>query len=1487
MSNASPENPREVTPSLWKESTGTTFRSNAVSWAKLGDGRVLLANCSGNGYSHLWNAGTGEPVSLFARHDDQVLSIACAALPTGQLIVATGGKDRTVRIWGGRTGNQLHVLDGHAGSVNSVDWAVLRDGSALLATGGDDATVVVWDGATGIELSRFSVGVDHVHIVHSVSVRALPDGRVWVAALADDDGGARVVHLRDARTGAAVRTLRVPDSHDWDQGWGTVALAVTPDGRALVAANSGGSSRVWDAGSGEQLWVASESDCQAVAWAVAGELVLVSTTGDRIVVTSGVTGREIGAIPVTGDGYFRTMDAVVAPNGDLLVAAAWKRDTPARVWRVPLAVPAGTRPMRPAVLDAAVDQLIDRVGQRFVDHVRSRDRHLILGPGADEDCARLHDFINTHAHDQDDASRELLSDARLRLGLLCLVRFQALVRDRDRAIGELAQAVLCLKFHADDPDPFPSPVDRLLGPNSHHDAQADAAMDFLVAAQQSDDPALLDAGIALLTLAVEATPVVDPEKVTRSTNLCLALQRRFKRDYDVEDLDRAVEAGGIAVGTPGASRVDPVNPGFNLAYALLARFRVRHDPADASRAVVLLDSVATACAPGPNRSSWLDEAAKACMLLYERTDDPAALKGAIDRAERATSSLPEDPAEAGPLLFTLAGALFRRYERTGEVEDLRRAVRTGEHCLDALPGAHPDRPAHLTSVAWFHLRAFSDGIDAEGLRRAGERSEEAVAARPDSPIAVARLVAVLQERYRFKGTAEDLDRAIRLGEGALAAGNTHHELESALAGAYLGRYQHAGVLADLNNAITAWEAVLEEKTAAGSRTRGVASLLGSAYQQRFTVSHNLADLKRAIELGEQTVGPVNRLHPDLGEDCGKLAISYQRAHEVGLGPEYLDRAVELGEMAVAATAPGHPGRAGWLANLAGTYQSRPDLTPEDLDRAVDLAEQAMGEPAATQVSRLAVVGALAAAYRDRAERTGVAPDPQRLNDMVRELAAETAPAERLWGHYAVGALAFAVGEYRTAVEVLDTAVALLPDVLPRGAGWVDQQYRLGTFAGLVGTALAAHCAAGDTVGAVEVVEQGRGVLLAEHANTRTDLTWLERLRPDLADRLRAVRRALNGPALPGVDPTRAWREHDALIAEVRACPGGEDFLRRPRLADLREAVAGGVAVVVNVVGGRGDAVIVRHSGDPLHVPLPYLRAHEVEERAIALTEVSNGTSWADLLRRKRVLPEVLAWLWDAIAEPVLAALPAEPRPRRIWWLPVGYLGVFPLHAAGRPGRPGVLDQAVSSYVPTLRALRDARRRAPAAVRRQLVVALERTPGLPDLPGTAREAVGLGSRGMVLRDREATVDRVMTALPEATWAHFACHAEADLLSPADSSLRLDDGPLRLPTIGGLDLPQAELAYLSACSTAHHGGRHADEVLHVASAFQLAGFRHVIASLWPLDDQVAADAASAFYRDLADIPTTNDAAAALRRVALALRSANPEAPHLWAALVHSGP
>jgi CHAT domain-containing protein len=148
--------------------------------------------------------------------------------------------------------------------------------------------------------------------------------------------------------------------------------------------------------------------------------------------------------------------------------------------------------------------------------------------------------------------------------------------------------------------------------------------------------------------------------------------------------------------------------------------------------------------------------------------------------------------------------------------------------------------------------------------------------------------------------------------------------------------------------------------------------------------------------------------------------------------------------------------------------------------------------------------------------------------------------------------------------------------------------------------------------------------------------------------------------------------------------------------------------------------------------------------------------------------------------------------------------------------------------------------------------------------------------------------VTTALPRCPWAHFACHAASELDSPSASYLLLHDHrarPLTVVDVSRLRLDRAELAFLSACSTALPGAQLADEGIHLASAFQLAGYRYVVATLWPIDDLAAVGVATEIYESLATGGTARDSAEALHAASRRLRNSVPN-PSTWAAHTHSG-
>jgi CHAT domain len=103
----------------------------------------------------------------------------------------------------------------------------------------------------------------------------------------------------------------------------------------------------------------------------------------------------------------------------------------------------------------------------------------------------------------------------------------------------------------------------------------------------------------------------------------------------------------------------------------------------------------------------------------------------------------------------------------------------------------------------------------------------------------------------------------------------------------------------------------------------------------------------------------------------------------------------------------------------------------------------------------------------------------------------------------------------------------------------------------------------------------------------------------------------------------------------------------------------------------------------------------------------------------------------------------------------------------------------------------------------------------------------------------------------------------------------------------------------CETARGGRQLADEAITMATALQLVGFRHTVATLWPVDDADASAVAQKIYGATGPRhPGTPPEAPSARRLDITmaravhdavqqLRAEYPFAPNRWAGVVHLGP
>ncbi|MGW3961515.1 CHAT domain-containing protein [Amycolatopsis sp. NPDC005003] len=1083
----------------------------------------------------------------------------------------------------------------------------------------------------------------------------------------------------------------------------------------------------------------------------------------------------------------------------------------------------------------ASDEALARLSGRLADFRRSGRPDVLFSRAITADADEVTSIASSGTDDEQSTA------ARVVLGRLHFFRAAALAEEAKHA--ELARALTFLAPLSGNPAVLPDPLRALLGPTADATAQDAVGTDLLRAAFRTPDPYLLGAGITLMAAAVAATADDDPRAGARMAMLVVGHQWRYQRTHRADDLERTIETGERAMRVLGADHPEFAGILSNLGVAHRARYTRTGAMPDLTRSIELTaTALAAHAADDPRRAVCLANLADGYRDRSSRTGDLADLGAAIDCAEQALACTPAGHPDHAGYLAKVGAACFRRYERLGDVADLRRAIESEERARAADPDLHRP-PADLCVMYRERYQRFGDVAD---LHRAIESGEQALAMLPEHDVRRAAPASMLNLacRHLYEATEDlaHLRRAIGYGRLAVAtyqAGSLDRASALGNLSPALQRlYEHTGLLSDLQQAIDVDEEALALLPDGHPVRVTSLSNLCVAYRSRAEHTEAAADRTYAIELGERALAAIPAEDPTRGVTIRMVSAAYRERFEHHGDHTDLDRAIELAHLALDTLPADRPDRYRYLSELNIVHQRRARYSGDaaDMRRGIGFQEQALACLSPGHPDRALVAANLGQAHHQFATTTGRPLNEERLGPLIDVIAGSAATAsttQQVRSYHVAGRLATVLGDHVRATTLLDSAAALLPSVPPPGANWRDREYRIGRYTGLVRESIAAHCAIGDPAGAVEVAELSRGILLAAELDVDAET----------------------------VDP--------------------------PAFPELRTAAADGVVVLVNTDLRQGAAIIVTAPGDPLLVRLPELGGAELHRRIQELIDVNRQSGFAAALRRRRVVPEIAGWLWDVAVAPILAALPATSR---VWWMPTDLLSLFPWHAAGHPGEPGALDAVVSSYTATLRTLTHARSRPSTAGRKQLVIAVPDAPGSAPLPATAGEAGQLHDAhpGLpLLAGEHATTDAVLAALRESTWAHFACHADADLLVPSRSGIRLHDGVLSLSAISRLRLADAELAYLSACSTANPGINQADESLHLASAFQLAGFRHVIATLWPIADDFAATAAREIYRHLDGTPAAGDAALAVRRATLDLRAEYPGRPDLWASLIHNGP
>ncbi|MGW0777253.1 CHAT domain-containing protein [Streptomyces sp. NPDC002835] len=774
--------------------------------------------------------------------------------------------------------------------------------------------------------------------------------------------------------------------------------------------------------------------------------------------------------------------------------------------------------------------------------------------------------------------------------------------------------------------------------------------------------------------------------------------------------------------------------------------------------------------------------------------------------------------------------------------------------------------------------------------------------------------------YLREGGLERLDTVIdrlRVVVDASATGEPQRSGHRAELGQALRmRFEMTGELTDLDASIAELEAVLATGPLNAEDRASVASFLGLARLDRYVTFRDPADLEAATRAVREGNDPSVAASSGHAQRLTNLAAVLTARFDLHAQESDIDEAVEHLTYAVAATPWSQHDHPVMMIKLAVALRRRGTHRQQhaDLDRAEAIlrkvAEDSAGTGPNQQLARMELGRLLAERGRlrgnvldvadavDQYRATALAP----TQDIRTRLACAVA-----WGVDSVSLGALDLARNAFGVALTD----LLPKLSGRTLGRESQETRLREVSSLATVAAAVSVMADRPQEALVRLEQGRGVLLAQALQLRGRHDELAAASPELADRFERVCAELVARQRSPEQRKEAAAEFDRVVEEIRARPGFARFYRSPDWEQLSEATAHGPVAVVNVSPmGCFVLLLTRPPGGRSAVEVLPLEVmpEEIGERAGTFrTAVSRllhpDTPGRERLRRDEEMKGTLRWLGTHIVGPVLARLgldrparPGAPRPR-LWWCPTGVLSVLPLHAALLEKRPGgenvyTHDLVVSSFTPTLGALLHARSRPTSGKGRPSLVAVAVDTGTayPRLTALGDELAATGvlpGRRDELRGTEATPQAVLAALRTHTHAHLACHGVRDRADPSRSRLLLHGGELTLRELAGERLPEAEFAYLSACHSAAPGEELADEVISVASAFQLCGYRQVIGSLWTVDDKMGLLLAREVYRNLA-APDTPAAACALHRAIGVLRE-HPRYrdPLFWGSVIHSGP
>ncbi|KAF1997300.1 hypothetical protein P154DRAFT_524945 [Amniculicola lignicola CBS 123094] len=929
-------------------------------------------------------------------------------------------------------------------------------------------------------------------------------------------------------------------------------------------------------------------------------------------------------------------------------------------------------------------------------------------------------------------------------------------------------------------------------------------------------------------------------------------------------------------------------------------------------------------------------------LLGKRED----LKEAIQFAREVVAATEESSPKLAPYLNTLAVKVAHVYDRVGHTEDLEEAVDLTRQALRIAPTDHLDRADWNNNLGNLLETLFRRTGKRPYIKESVQAGQQAVhlvsTASPDRTSYLINLSNNLQTHFEAMGDIRNLDDALHFAEQVVNLTPSTDSRRSAylkgLGTKYNQRYEITGDMNDLGEAVRYARDALRSVPKDHRTYPTYLSNLASALLTQSQRTKDLEIVGEAIELSKEAISMTERSHQDFAAWQINFAHCLSNRYDYSGKSADLDEAIRIANDALEVSKRGHIDREAIMIDVAAFLSRRynRDKVEKDLADSINLSREVLELVPEDHLYWSTCARTLGIKLLNRYEQKGDTSDRnsalQYLTNVIESL--QTTPLDRITATRAAVRIHQDMKNWDRANELASEALKLLPLVCGRFLGLQDQQYVLAQISGLAADVCSLALKSNDVEGAILRLEFGRGLVLGYMLELRHDVSELRESNPGLADEYEILLRKASRKLESRDDSVRqmllrerreAAKEFESCVQKIRCETFHKRFLLGPTIQEMKGASIHGPIVVVNITDISADALIIIPEGIK-RVKLPGLLGRTApsafKQETKTYTVVSRGDYHRDMQNDKEASLGAksahLAWLWTNCVKLILEALgyintPAENDLPRVWWIGTGIASMFPFHAAGI-AFSGLTDNTLSyiipSYAHSIKALLYMRSKIPRSVKHDkqiclvLVVTMPKTPGQTDLPGATVEASAIRKACNGVYDVEVlphpSAVNVSSKLSGAAIVHFACHAYSDPADPSKSHLILrkagtqgfEADRLTLGDMADIVLQgQARMAFLSACSTAQvKAHRLADEGLHLANTFQVAGFQHVIGALWAADDEGSARTAELFYtylvKDEGDVHSDGAVASVLRRTVLQIRSEYPKSPEIWAPFIHFG-